>query len=95
MHSYVTQELPSYVNEKFPVLSERVGITGHSMGGHGALILALRNPGMFQSVSAFAPICNPINCPWGEKAFSGEFIEVKETILHLFWKYSLSDLSFL
>ena len=77
MHSYVTQELPSYVNEKFPVIADRVGITGHSMGGHGALILALRNPGMFQSVSAFAPICNPMKCPWGEKAFSGEIMKFR------------------
>merc|ERR1719433_1785752 len=49
----------------------RVGITGHSMGGHGALTIALRNPAMFRSVSAFAPICNPTKCPWGEKAFTG------------------------
>ena len=72
MHSYVTQELPSLINSSFPVLEDRVGITGHSMGGHGALILAMKNPGLYHSVSAFAPICNPIECPWGKKAFSGD-----------------------
>ena len=72
MHSYVTQELPSLINSNFPVLPDSIGITGHSMGGHGALILALRNPGMYKSVSAFAPICNPMECPWGKKAFTGE-----------------------
>merc|ERR1712130_1082976 len=51
--------------------TQRVGITGHSMGGHGALTIAFRHPGMFKSVSAFSPICNPTKCPWGEKAFSG------------------------
>ena len=51
--------------------SGRRGISGHSMGGHGALVSALRNPGRYQSVSAFAPICNPMDCPWGEKAISG------------------------
>ena len=56
----------------FPSLDlTRLGITGHSMGGHGALTIALKNPSMFKSVSAFAPISNPINCPWGKKAFSG------------------------
>lgn len=71
MYSYITKELPELVNASFPVDSSRVGITGHSMGGHGALSIALRNPAMFRSVSAFAPICNPTKCPWGEKAFTG------------------------
>ncbi len=71
MYGYVTRELPSLVEANFPVLMDRVGIFGHSMGGHGALICALKNPRKYRSVSAFAPICNPINCPWGEKAFSG------------------------
>merc|ERR1719384_757104 len=71
MYSYITKELPALVNATFPVDGGRVGITGHSMGGHGALTIALRNPGMFKSVSAFAPICNPTKCPWGEKAFTG------------------------
>merc|ERR550534_3069499 len=73
MYSYVTKELPSIINstESFNVATDRQSIFGHSMGGHGALISALKNPGMYQSVSSFAPICNPINCPWGLKAFSG------------------------
>lgn len=70
MHDYVVHELPALVEAHFPV-SQRRGISGHSMGGHGALVCALRNPGRYQSVSAFAPISNPSNCPWGEKAFSG------------------------
>ena len=69
MHDYVVYELPALVEVHFPV-SQRRGISGHSMGGHGALVCALRNPGRYQSVSAFAPISNPSNCPWGEKAFS-------------------------
>ncbi|MCU1715839.1 S-formylglutathione hydrolase [Pseudomonas sp. 5P_3.1_Bac2] len=69
MYDYVVQELPGLIEANFPVSGKR-GISGHSMGGHGALICALRNPGRYQSVSAFAPISNPINCPWGEKAFS-------------------------
>ena len=86
------EELPKTVFEAFPQLdSSRVSITGHSMGGHGALTLVcclylifnrvaadwlfkyLRNPGKYKSVSAFAPISNPINCPWGQKAFGGYF----------------------
>jgi len=70
MYDYVTDELPALIEANFPV-SERRGISGHSMGGHGALVCALRNPGRYQSLSAFAPIANPANCPWGEKAFSG------------------------
>ena len=69
MYDYVVEELPSLVEANFPV-SDRRGISGHSMGGHGALICALKNPGRYQSLSAFAPIANPLNCPWGEKAFS-------------------------
>lgn len=76
MYSYVTQELPSTVFESFPQLdSGRVSITGHSMGGHGALTLFLKNPGKYKSVSAFAPIANPLKAPWGEKAFKGYFGE--------------------
>jgi len=70
MHDYIVHELPALIEASFPV-SQRRGISGHSMGGHGALVCALRNPGLYQSVSAFAPISNPLNCPWGEKAFSG------------------------
>uniref|UniRef100_A0A8C6TCI3 S-formylglutathione hydrolase n=1 Tax=Neogobius melanostomus TaxID=47308 RepID=A0A8C6TCI3_9GOBI len=64
-------ELPTLINANFPTDPERVSISGHSMGGHGALICALKNPGKYKSVSAFAPICNPVQCPWGQKAFSG------------------------
>lgn len=71
MFSYVTKELPALVAANFKVESDKAGIMGHSMGGHGALICALKNPGQYKSVSAFAPICNPVNCPWGVKAFSG------------------------
>jgi len=69
MYDYVVQELPALIEANFPV-SDKRGISGHSMGGHGALVCALRNPGRYQSLSAFAPISNPSNCPWGEKAFS-------------------------
>ncbi|MBV2131431.1 S-formylglutathione hydrolase [Pseudomonas sp. MAP12] len=69
MHDYVVHELPALVEASFPV-SDRRGISGHSMGGHGALVCALRNPGRYRSLSAFAPIGNPSNCPWGDKAFS-------------------------
>jgi S-formylglutathione hydrolase len=69
MYSYVTKELPALVEASFPVDPARRGIFGHSMGGHGALVAALRNPGQYQSVSAFAPISNPASVPWGEKAF--------------------------
>jgi S-formylglutathione hydrolase len=71
MRSYIEQELPALVAEHLPADMGRQGITGHSMGGHGALTIALRNPGRFASVSAFAPIASPMNCPWGEKALSG------------------------
>jgi S-formylglutathione hydrolase len=70
MYSYLL-ELYHTVVASFPVDPARVGIFGHSMGGHGALTLALRNPHLFRSVSAFAPICAPSQCPWGQKAFSG------------------------
>ncbi len=71
MRSYIEQELPDLVAANFPVDIARQGITGHSMGGHGALTIALRNPGRFRSTSAFSPIVSPLNCPWGEKALSG------------------------
>lgn len=70
MYDYVADELPALVRQHFPV-TELCSISGHSMGGHGALVCALRNPGQYQAVSAFAPICNPSACPWGEKAFRG------------------------
>jgi len=68
MYSYVVEELPALIAATFPVDTERQGIMGHSMGGHGALTLALRNPGRYRSVSAFAPIVAPSQVPWGEKA---------------------------
>jgi S-formylglutathione hydrolase len=71
MRSYIEQELPARVAEHFPVDMTRQGITGHSMGGHGALTIGLRNPERFRSVSAFSPIVSPINCPWGQKALGG------------------------
>jgi S-formylglutathione hydrolase len=71
MYSYVTQELPALIEAEFPVDPQRVGIFGHSMGGHGALTIALKNPGRYKSVSAFAPIAAPKRCPWGQKAFTG------------------------
>ncbi len=71
MRSYIEQELPALVAEHFPLDMARQGITGHSMGGHGALTIGLRNPDRFRSVSAFSPIVSPLNCPWGEKALTG------------------------
>lgn len=69
MHDYVVHELPALVEARFPATDAR-GISGHSMGGHGALVLALRNPGRYRSVSAFSPIVAPSRVPWGEKAFT-------------------------
>ena len=71
MYDYVTRELPAYVEANFPVLAGVKSVCGHSMGGHGALVTALRNPGAYRSVSAFAPIVNPSEVPWGQKAFGG------------------------
>ena len=72
MRSYIEHELPALIAEQFPMVDmDRQGITGHSMGGHGALTISLRNPGRFRSTSAFAPIVSPLNCPWGEKALTG------------------------
>jgi S-formylglutathione hydrolase len=71
MESYVAEELPTLIAASFPADPDYQGLFGHSMGGHGALTLALRHPGRWRSVSAFAPICAPSQCPWGEKAFTG------------------------
>jgi S-formylglutathione hydrolase len=71
MRSYIERELPELIAENLPADMSRQGITGHSMGGHGALTIALRSRGRFKAVSAFAPIASPMNCPWGEKALSG------------------------
>jgi S-formylglutathione hydrolase len=73
MYDYVVNELPALVNAKLPLAGERAGIFGHSMGGHGALTIALKHPGNYRSVSAFSPICSPLHCPWGEKAL-GNYI---------------------
>jgi S-formylglutathione hydrolase len=70
MYSYILDELPALINRDFPVDGQRTSISGHSMGGHGALTIALKNPERFKSVSAFAPICSPLNCPWGDKVLS-------------------------
>lgn len=71
MESYITAELIPLLAQELPVDALRLGIFGHSMGGHGALTLALRQPALFKSVSALAPICAPTQCPWGHKAFAG------------------------
>jgi S-formylglutathione hydrolase len=71
MYSYVTRELPALVAAHFPAREDAQSIFGHSMGGHGALVCALRNPAQYRSVSAFAPIAAPSRCPWGHKAFGG------------------------
>lgn len=70
MDSYVTQELRRLILDAFPAQADRIGVFGHSMGGHGALVLALRNPDIYRSVSAFAPVVAPAQCPWGQKAFA-------------------------
>ena len=71
MYSYITEELPRIIAASFPSDMKRVGISGHSMGGHGALTMALKRPDLFKSVSAFAPIVSPIHSPWGRKALTG------------------------
>ncbi|WP_426752587.1 S-formylglutathione hydrolase [Myxococcus sp. Y35] len=71
MGTYITRELPALIAANFPAQADREGIFGHSMGGHGALVTALRNPGRYRSVSAFAPISAPMRVPWGQKAFTG------------------------
>ncbi len=71
MYDYVTKELPTLITEKFPADMGRQGITGHSMGGHGALTIGLKNPDIYKSISAFSPIVTPTQVPWGEKALNG------------------------
>ncbi|WP_425918166.1 S-formylglutathione hydrolase [Acinetobacter sp. TSRC1-2] len=83
MESFIADELYDLVTQNFPVQADSIGIFGHSMGGHGALTLAFKYPEKFKSVSAFAPICAPSQCPWGEKAFSNYFGEDrKEWLKH-------------
>ncbi len=79
MYSYVTRELPELVFDRFPGDRNRQGITGHSMGGHGALTIGLRNPGTYGSISAFSPICAPMRCPWGRKALTGYLGDDRES----------------
>ena len=89
MQRYITEELPRLVLENFPLDGERQGIWGHSMGGHGALTLHLKHPRQYRSVSAFAPIAAPMQCPWGEKAFSRYLGEEREA-----WRaYDASELA--
>ena len=78
MYDYVVEELPALIESTFPV-SEQRAISGHSMGGHGALIVALKNPQRYASVSAFSPICNPSNCPWGQKALGNYLGDDRES----------------
>ena len=88
MYSYITKELPAVVEANLPSMTGATGIFGHSMGGHGALTLALRNPSLYKSVSAFAPITAPMQCPWGQKAFSNYLGADQET-----WRqYDASEL---
>ncbi len=79
MYDYVSDELPGLIASEFPVDASRCGIFGHSMGGHGALTIGVKNPGLYQSISAFAPICSPMNCPWGEKALGNYLGDNRET----------------
>jgi len=78
MYSYVTQELPKLIESELPILPDVKSISGHSMGGHGALICALKNPDSYRSVSAFSPICNPVECGWGQGCFSAYLGDDKE-----------------
>ena len=88
MYSYVTAELPELVAANLPADPDATGIFGHSMGGHGALVCALRNPGRYKSVSAFAPIAAPMQCPWGKKGFGNYLGPDQET-----WReYDASEL---
>ena len=88
MYDYVVEELPQLINTRFSIDQSRTAISGHSMGGHGALTIALKNPKRYQSVSAFAPICAPMHCPWGQKAFRHYLGEDRDT-----WKsYDTTEL---
>ena len=82
MYSYITAELPEVVFENFGGDPSRQGVTGHSMGGHGALTIGLKNPEVFTSISAFSPICAPAECPWGQKALTGYLGQNREEWRH-------------
>lgn len=77
MYSYIVNELPAFIEANFPAIPDKKSVFGHSMGGLGALQIALKNSDKYKSVSAFSPICNPVNCPWGIKAFTGYLGEDK------------------
>ncbi|TVP62363.1 MAG: S-formylglutathione hydrolase [Nodularia sp. (in: Bacteria)] len=88
MYSYIVEELPGIIAANFPIQPDKQGIFGHSMGGHGALVCAMRNPQLYKSVSAFAPIAAPMRSPWGQKAFSRYLGSNQET-----WRnYDASEL---
>jgi len=88
MYDYIVEELPALVTGRLPLDTERTGIFGHSMGGHGAMTIALKNPQRYRSVSAFAPICSPLNCPWGHKALGNYLGDDREA-----WKaYDTTEL---
>lgn len=88
MYNYIVSEIPETLESNFNADMDRIAISGHSMGGHGALVIGLRNPEIFKSISAFSPICAPMQCPWGEKAFSNYLGEDKEL-----WKdYDASEI---
>lgn len=78
MYSYIADEIFTLLQEQFQISPGKISIMGHSMGGHGALVIGLKNPDKFKSVSAFAPIANPIQSPWGQKAFTGYFGDAQE-----------------
>ncbi|MDJ0835501.1 MAG: S-formylglutathione hydrolase [Acidobacteriota bacterium] len=79
MYDYVVKELPALINANFPTKPDRISISGHSMGGHGALVIGQRNQQTYSLVSAFSPICAPMTCPWGQKAFSNYLGDDRET----------------
>lgn len=81
MYDYIVSELPALVEAELPLSAVRA-ISGHSMGGHGALVIGMRNPERYRSISAFSPICNPVNSPWGIKAFSGYLGDDKSQWVH-------------
>jgi S-formylglutathione hydrolase len=89
MYSYITKELPALLTQHYPAIEmDRLGLFGHSMGGHGALTIHLKNPDLFKTISAFAPIAAPMRCPWGNKAFSNYLGPDQES-----WKqYDASEL---
>jgi S-formylglutathione hydrolase len=79
MYDYIVSELPALVEARLPLIAGLKSISGHSMGGHGALVCALKNPGSYRSVSAFSPICNPVQCGWGEGCFGAYLGDDKTT----------------